>query len=239
MIVKIKNKNYKLNMKVLVRNMILAVSTIAVAVFAFAKEPEEKKQQQMPLQQNSISIDGYIEMDYAQCISYLITKVKGAGYEPSDMNFGGTTLENHLFNLNKAAKSEGINPIVALAQQIIETGYFRYENSSVKPEYHNYAGMGATNENPEPNQFKDDYTGNLAQIQHLLAYATTRDVKNELVDPRFKYVTERGKDSSVNVLVQRWAVGNENYGQQITEKYNEILSHNTNMELVNKYTNNK
>ena len=49
--------------------------------------------------------------------------------------------------------------------------------------------MGVTSNGMRGNSFDTPQLGIRVQIQHLKAYASTMDLKNECIDPRFKYVT--------------------------------------------------
>ena len=54
--------------------------------------------------------------------------------------------------------------------------------------------MGVTSNGMRGNSFDTPQLGIRAQVQHLKAYASTVDLKNECVDPRFKYVTRGSID---------------------------------------------
>ena len=191
---------------------------------------------------DKIEIMGYKPMDYAQAMSYILTCASANGFSVEDMDLNGITLEEHLVNTNTVAYYENVDPNVILVQQLIETSHYMYKyttndgtikESSVKPEYHNFAGLGATDSNPKPSQYSNDIHGQLAQTQHLVAYATTEDVKTKLVDDRFQYV-QRGKAPTVLGLSKAWA-SNESYGQHIAKKYTELINHEVNEGLVKKY----
>jgi len=87
---------------------------------------------------------------------------------------------------------EGVRGDLAFAQAIVETGYFGF-STSVVPELHNYAGIGATGGGVKGSAFPDARVGVRAQVQHLRAYAdpslrSAADLKAPLVDPRFALV---------------------------------------------------
>lgn len=100
-------------------------------------------------------------------------------------------------------EKEGVRGDGAFCQSLIETGYFRF-GGDVKPDQHNYAGLGATGGVPGLS-FPDDRTGIRAQIQHLKAYATTAPLIQECVDTRYKYVT-KGCAPTFEQLSGKWAV---------------------------------
>lgn len=100
-------------------------------------------------------------------------------------------------------EKEGVKGDGAFCQTLIETGYFRF-GGDVKPDQHNYAGLGATGGVPGLS-FPDDRTGIRAQIQHLKGYATTNPLNQECVDPRYKYVA-KGCAPTFEQLSGKWAV---------------------------------
>lgn len=100
-------------------------------------------------------------------------------------------------------KKEGVRGDGAFCQSLIETGYFRF-GGDVKPEQHNYAGLGATG-GVSGLSFPDDRTGIRAQIQHLKGYATTNPLNQECVDPRYKYIS-KGCAPTFEQLSGKWAV---------------------------------
>jgi hypothetical protein len=112
-------------------------------------------------------------------------------------------------------RTEGINSDVAFAQMCLETGYLRYGNL-VQPEWNNFCGLGAIDQEHPGEQFETVQLGVRAHIQHLHAYSTTEDVKlvNELVDKRYKWVKPRGKAPAVEQLAGTWAA-DKNYGTKI------------------------
>ena len=80
--------------------------------------------------------------------------------------------------------------------------------------------MGVTSNGMKGNSFDTPQLGIRAQVQHLKAYASTVDLKNECVDPRFKYVA-RGCAEYVEWLGQQenpngggWAAGSD-YGEKL------------------------
>lgn len=100
-------------------------------------------------------------------------------------------------------EKEGVRGDGAFCQSLIETGYFKF-GGDVRPEQHNYAGLGATGGVPGLS-FPDDRTGIRAQIQHLKAYASTENLFLDCVDPRYKYVS-KGCAPTFGQLSGKWAV---------------------------------
>ena len=103
---------------------------------------------------------------------------------------GASTLEEFCQIYYEEAEKEGIKAEVAFAQAMKETGWLQFKGD-VKAEQYNFAGMGATGNRVTGESFKDVREGVRAQIQHLKAYGSTKDLNQTCVDNRFKYV-ERG-----------------------------------------------
>lgn len=99
-----------------------------------------------------------------------------------------------------------MDPMMVISQSILETGWFKFVGSSVKPEQHNYSGLGATGGGNPGNVFETIEDGVTAQIQHLWAYSQTADipVDEDIVDQRFKYVS-RGIAPTWEDLAGKWA----------------------------------
>ena len=114
--------------------------------------------------------------------------------------------------------AEGINSDVAFVQMCHETNFLRFGNL-VKKEWNNFCGLGAINAEQPGLKFKTMRDGVRAHIQHLHAYATTEDIvlKNELIDPRYKYVRPRGKATTIEGLAGTWAADRA-YSEKL-EKY--------------------
>lgn len=117
------------------------------------------------------------------------------------------------------ASAEELNSDCAFIQMCHETGFLRYGNL-VTPEMHNYCGLGAIDENQRGLWFATEREGVRAHIQHLHAYATTEDrvLKNECIDPRYKYVRPRGKSATIEGLAGTWAAD-----RQYSEKLEQLL----------------
>lgn len=116
--------------------------------------------------------------------------------------------------------AEGVRGDIAFAQSCLETGNFGFSGSAVTLEQNNFCGMGVTENGLKGNSFDTPQLGIRAQVQHLKAYATTEELVNTCIDPRFKYVT-RGSAPYVEWLgIQEnpqgvgWASG-AGYGAKI------------------------
>jgi len=101
------------------------------------------------------------------------------------------------------AAIEGVNHDTAFAQMCLETGFLRYGNL-VTADMNNFCGLGAIGPGQTGERFPDPRTGVRAHIQHLKAYATDEPLKQELVDPRYRYV-RYGSSPSIKGLSGTWA----------------------------------
>lgn len=133
--------------------------------------------------------------------------------------------------------AEGVRGDIAFAQSCLETGNFGFSQSAVTLDQNNFAGMGVTQNGMKGLSFETPQMGIRCQIQHLKAYASTDGLKNENIDPRFKYVI-RGSAPYVEWLgIQEnpngvgWAAG-AGYGGKILT----ILSKITGTKVENPVT---
>ena len=181
----------------------------------------------------TMKIMGYEEIDADKAITFIVNLVGEDNIDKIKLN--GTSLNFHISNTNKAAKAEDVNAYFVLAQQLLETGNLKFENSSVKPEYYNFAGLGATDSKPNPNKFFSNYEGQLAQVQHLKGYATKDPLKEECKDQRFALLMDkRGTATNAAELSNKWA-SNSLYGESLAEMYNQFHNTEVNSEIVSKY----
>ena len=86
-------------------------------------------------------------------------------------------------------KAEGVRGDIAFAQSCLETGNFTFSGSAVTLGQNNFAGIGVTQNGMKGNSWATPQLGIRAQIQHLKAYASKKELKNTCVDPRFQYVS--------------------------------------------------
>lgn len=121
---------------------------------------------------------------------------------------------------------EGIRPDVAFAQALKETGYFRY-GGTVTPDQNNYCGLGTTSSQVKGAYFSSPQLGVRAQIQHLLAYASTRMPSTSVVDPRYSLVRSSYGTRTLTRwedLNGRWAVPGYTYGEGIMSIFRAMLT---------------
>ena len=120
---------------------------------------------------------------------------------------------------------EGVRGDIAFAQAIWETGWFSFPSGgTVSASDNNFGGMGAGNGTVA--RFPDAATGVRAHIQHLRAYAdatvTVSNLANPLVDPRFTYVTPKGKAPDWQDMGNgNWAA-DPRYAAKIIGLYNDL-----------------
>lgn len=135
-----------------------------------------------------------------------------------------------------------IDPMMAISQSILETGWFKYNGSAVKAEQHNYCGLGVVSNGVTGATFDTIEDGVRAQLQHLYAYGCKDELplsEKTLLDPRFHLVT-RGIATYWQQLAGRWAVpgydkntystpqkameAGNTYGQKIRTIYNQLVA---------------
>ena len=108
---------------------------------------------------------------------------------------------------------EGVNSDLAFVQMCLETGYLRF-GGLVTEDMNNFCGLGAMDAEHRGNVFETEQLGVRAHIQHLHAYGTTRELVNECIDNRYKYVKPRGKAPNVFGLAGTWA-SDRQYGEKL------------------------
>ncbi len=124
------------------------------------------------------------------------------------------------------AQREGVRPDLALAQALVETGFFRY-GGNVKPKQNNFCGLGTTGKGVRGAKFKTPEIGVRAHIQHLLAYAKKERPTTKIEDPRYDLAhsirLERGMIETWHGLNGTWAMG-ANYCEKIMVIYQNMLN---------------
>ncbi len=117
------------------------------------------------------------------------------------------------------ANHEGVNPDLAFTQMCLETGFLRFDGT-VDREQNNFCGLGVTGGGVKGHSFKTVEEGVRAHIQHLKAYGSTKNLKNDLVDQRFKYV-RRGSGVNLTDLTGKWATDRK-YDKKIRSLLNRL-----------------
>lgn len=152
-----------------------------------------------------------------QCVNYLLKR--------NPLPLISTTPKELVDDYYIEGGIEGIRPDLAFAQALHETGNFRY-GGDVIPWQNNYCGLGTTGNGVKGAWFPSAEIGVRAQIQHLLAYTTTRPPVMEIVDPRYtllKSTDKFGQSLTWTDLNGKWAVPGKTYGQMILKIHENIL----------------
>ena len=103
---------------------------------------------------------------------------------------GADSIEKFCRIVLSESEAEGVKAEVIFAQVCLETGYLSF-GGQVKASQCNFAGLGATDDGASGATFPNVRTGLRAQVQHLKGYASTEDLKQKCVDPRFHYLAGR------------------------------------------------
>ncbi|WP_341734659.1 N-acetylmuramoyl-L-alanine amidase [Microcoleus sp. EPA2] len=110
------------------------------------------------------------------------------------------------------ARVEGVNYDIAFCQMCLETNFLRF-GDNIRPTQNNFGGLATVGGDSESASFASARIGVRAHIQHLKAYASIEPLVQELVDPRFRFVT-RGIAPEVDRLGGRWTADLQ-YGTKI------------------------
>lgn len=144
-----------------------------------------------------MNIIGKPEVTAYQMAAYLITRNPSA--KPWALKYAQIYLEE--------GNIEGIRGDGAWIQSCIETGNFKFTGgTAVTFEQNNFCGLGVTKKGMKGHSFATPRLGIRAQIQHLKGYATALPLKNTCVDPRYQYITPKGKAPTFEELAGKWAV---------------------------------
>lgn len=199
-----------------------------------------------PVQENTTAATAVYDLDYTEKIKIVDNTVNRTDIDCVKA-IECILVNNPVFDFEiakvffKHAKRYSIDPLMAIAQSILETGWFKYENSAVKAEQHNYCGLGVTSNGKTGASFNTIDEGVIAQLQHLYAYGCKDilPVEDTILDPRFNLVT-RGIATYWQQLAGRWAcpgydsttyntpeaamkAGNT-YGQKIRSIYSQLIN---------------
>lgn len=123
--------------------------------------------------------------------------------------------------LFEEAALEKIRPDIVFAQMMLETGWLTFQYT-VQENQNNLGGLGATGGGVRGNLFPSLRIGIRANVQHLVAYASARDLNGTRVDPRFTFVP-RGAAPFVEYLgypenptAAGWAMSSQ-YGYKLLD----------------------
>lgn len=124
------------------------------------------------------------------------------------------------------AEREGVRPDLALAQSLVETGFYRY-GGDVDHNQNNFCGLGTIGGGVKGASFKTPELGVRAHIQHLLAYTQKSRPKTKIIDPRYEIAhsirVERGVVDTWYGLNGTWAMGGL-YCEKIMVMYRNMLA---------------
>ena len=153
-----------------------------------------------------------------QCVRYLLSNNPNP-----DITVSPQQLVSYYY---EEGEREGIRPDVAFAQALKETGFFRY-GGDVIPQQNNFCGLGKTGGGVKGAFFATAQLGVRAHIQHLLAYSSTREPSEPVIDPRYQLVRDSYGTRTLGTwedLNGRWAVPGYTYGQSILSMFRAMLT---------------
>lgn len=151
----------------------------------------------------SEQIMGFGVTDVSRLEAFLLTNNRNV-----EKSFAQTLAQLYL----EESAREGVNPDVAFTQMCLETGFLRFDGT-VDREQNNYCGLGVTGNGVKGEVFSNARLGVRAHIQHLKAYASTEDLKDDVVDMRFRFV-KRGSAEEITDLTGKWAT-DKHYDRKI------------------------
>lgn len=127
------------------------------------------------------------------------------------------------------SRKEGVNHDIAISQMLLETGFLGYKGQ-VSSHQNNFGGLGALDSGEMGAFFSSLEEGVRAHIQHLKAYASTKGLKENLVDPRFQLV-KRGSARTFYELTGKWAT-DKVYHHKINNILTKILVYDNERRLA-------
>ena len=184
------------------------------------EQPQPEPSKPEPTVPVDYSTHTYIVGNYEYSDDVIVKVVKAI--EENNAEFD-RSIAKAFFNI---APKYGISPLYAIAQSVLETGWFKFTGSSVKPEQHNYCGLGATGGGVSSASFDTIEKGVEAQLQHLYAYGSKDALpeNTEVYDPRYSLVT-RGKAMTWEELTGKWAV--PGYDKKVFSSLEEAIKAST------------
>ena len=165
-------------------------------------------------------IMGKSQVEKNQLVNYYL---EHATYPTYYENTDAATLDAFCQIYIEECNAEGVKAEVAFCQAMLETGFLSY-GGDVDISQHNFAGIGATGNGNPGNSFSTVREGVRAQVQHLKAYASSDNLVQECVDPRFAYVTRESAPYVEWLGIQEnpygsgWAAA-DNYGYTLRDNY--------------------
>ncbi len=120
------------------------------------------------------------------------------------------------------AEVEGLSYDIAFSQMCVETNFLRF-GADLKASQNNFGALGSAGGSSQMAIFPSAKVGVRAHIQHLKAYASLEPIVQEIVDPRFRFVT-RGIAPLVGQLSGRWTA-DLRYGDKIMAMLRRLYEH--------------
>lgn len=144
-----------------------------------------------------MNIIGKSEVTAKQMAAYLIDK------NPNAKSWAEEYAKLYL----EEGEAEGVRGDGAWIQSCKETGNFEFiGGTAVTFDQNNFCGLGVTKKGMKGHSFATPRLGIRAQIQHLKGYATAEPLNNLCVDPRYGYISPKGKAPRFEDLAGKWAV---------------------------------
>ncbi len=179
---------------------------------------------------NSVKIMGFQELDINQAADFIFSNNPNPKLKCS--------VNEWLETMNEACRVADVNPIVPVAQSLLETGFFSF-NGIVSFEQNNFSGHGSTGLIKSDGSvetgswFETPKDGIYAQVVHLAGYASSDESKiDKSYDNRFSLLEgKRGFCPTVYSLARNsetdehyWAYDTE-YGLKIENMINNLLNY--------------
>ncbi len=142
----------------------------------------------------------------------ITTELQLIAFIKSENNTGLYQFPELALIYQEEANIEGVNYDIAFCQMCLETEFLRF-GGEVKAAQNNFAGLGTLGGASTTASFATPRLGVRAHIQHLKAYASTEPLVQDIIDPRFHFVT-RAIAPSVLQLSGRWS-DDLQYGNRI------------------------
>lgn len=138
---------------------------------------------------------------------------------------GAKDIEEFCEIIEEESEEEGVRAEVIFAQICVETGFLKF-GGQVDATQCNFSGLGATDDGAAGATFPNVSTGIRAQVQHLKGYASTEDLNQPCVDPRFHFLTsKRGSVKHVQNLGNgNWAT-DPNYASKLMKLIKEMKTY--------------
>jgi hypothetical protein len=155
------------------RRLAAVVATTALAVAGLVAAPAPPASAEPPY---PVPVTGQPILNADQLASWYNAKHKA-------FNVPGITVRDLAAIFIAEGAQENVRGDLAFAQSIVETGYFGYVGSMVKPWNFNFAGMGACDSCNSGRQFPNPQMGVRAQVQHLKNYADINSRAAKLRNP--------------------------------------------------------